>query len=108
MMQKPEGKMYSHKDEFPKCFTSASLEVFLQIQMGLFLSYFKYNSSIKAEGLTQTKAVNVHSSNIYTNINFILNSVLITKYLMINWYFYMCPSLHTLRSINLLFPKSGI
>lgn len=74
--------MYSHKDELPRCFTSAALMVFLQIQMGLFLSYFKCSSSIKAELPTQTKAVNVHSSNIYTN--FILNSVLITKYFMIN------------------------
>lgn len=61
--------MCSYKDEVPKCFSFAALVVFLQIQKGLFLGYCKCINSIRAEGPTQTKGVNVHSSNIYTSIN---------------------------------------
>lgn len=61
--------MCSHKDEVPKCFTFAALMVFLQIQKGLLLNYCKCISTNRAEGPTQTKGVNVCSSNICTNIS---------------------------------------
>lgn len=61
--------MCSHKDEDPKCFTFVALVLFLQIQKGLLWNYCKCINSTKAGGPTQTKGLNVQSSNIYTDIN---------------------------------------